>query len=104
MKGRGRSPLVRKPSDVKTTSKGVCLAVTMEGGVEEKKGENGTAYAMGVGVGSDGARVSFSFFGDAIEEAKRSLTGGSSCSGGIDFLLGLVHGADMGSFSGCSCA
>ena len=100
MQARVRRAPVRKPSDVKTTAKTVSLAVTMEGAVEVKKGENGTDYAIGVGVGIDGARVSLSFFQEAIEKAFTSLNAGSSCSGVRDFLWGRNHGSCHGVFPG----
>ena len=40
----------------------VSVVVTMEGDVQVKKGQQGTDYVTGVGVGMEGARVAFTFF------------------------------------------
>ena len=91
----------RNPSALKTTMRGVALAVTMEGAVEKRKAENGVEYAMGVGVGMDGARVALTFFRDAVGKATSFLDAGSSCSGEIrKFCLGSRFGNGFGSKSG----
>ena len=101
MQNKGRRAPPRNPSALRTTSKGVCLAVTMEGAVEKRKAENGVEYAMGVGVGMDGARVALTFFKDAVGRAMSFLDAGSSCSGEIrKFCLGSRFGNGFGSKSG----
>ena len=42
--------------------KSLSMAVTIEGDVEVKKGEKGSDFATGVGVGMDGVLVALSFF------------------------------------------
>ena len=93
MRAVGRRGVIRSPTALKTTAKSVNLALTMEGPVEVKTGENGTDYAICIGVGMDGARVQVSFFQEAIGLAEASLKDGSSCSGVIDFLWGRIDGS-----------